>query len=64
MLIPTVFTPISSDTTDIDRRSQNLPHLYPGWGFNWGIQVFLAIKITVNSSGAYVWVSECDSKYA
>ena len=38
-------------TTDIDRRSQNLRHLYPDKGSNWG-------------SGAYVLRSEHEDKHA
>ena len=33
--------------TDIDQRSQNLRHLYPRMGSNWGYSGFLATKITV-----------------
>ena len=34
-------------TMDIQGRSQNLCHFYPGIGLKWGLRVFSLIKITI-----------------
>ena len=51
--------------TGIDRRSQNLRHLYPGMGLKFGVFGFFPHnQNNHDSSGAYVQRSECKDKYA
>ena len=50
-------------TTDIQGRSQNLHHFYPGMKAHWGYLGFSGNHNNRNSSGAYVPRSERENKH-
>ena len=50
--------------TDIDWRSQNLRHLYPGMGLQLGYSGFSCNQNNCDLAGAYVLQSEHESKHA
>ena len=49
--------------TEIDRRSQNLRHLYPGMELQLGLFAFFPRSNNCNSSEAYMLRSECEDKH-
>ena len=55
------FAATSTSFTDINQRSQNLRHLYPGMGLKLGYSDFSRDQNNCDSSGAYILRSEYEN---